>query len=476
MDGGKLKISTLPNGVYLPHNNESCRTYIQHNIKRRSTTSPKAYPTTVAQAVKWLQRAKQNNRYYERNAAILGLLQSRIDQHQKGDLYLLFGNNHNVIQHYQFFNELWTPGRDGLHLSGITHIALEAFVTDLKNKPLRRRTRRWMRKIWSSWRGRRQLLTDPHKRKKLLSLLFSSQQPLLDLYVLQGKTWAYHLLEVINSFLLGRSYPPAYLQELMRTVKLAREYPDAKGRKGRIQLLASDMSLKLRKQVRHLSCWVYALREIFSAQAIRARTKHSKRNVIAYMWGSDHIRKHHFPRYLPVRHKLYTILLQGGGLPDVWDRALLKLKQPMRMFAIETPGAKEGDIMIHFPPRGPWIAGHTLIGPVSQAHLVRSRAGGRMPRLTPLPQGYALAVNTTLQMMRRPLSYCYRKGKRKALVRLTIAPSGRIQRVKLLQHRKAGWSYPCIQRVLWRLPLPPPPSQHAMHVLFLLRYRPGSHR
>ncbi|HAA59196.1 MAG TPA: hypothetical protein DCE42_30895 [Myxococcales bacterium] len=468
-----IKIKPFRAGIYFPANESECESYVQRHIKRQPPSKRRHYPRTIKEAIMWIKKARDEGRFYAQQGQVLGWLQSRIDQHKKGNLFLLFGNNHNIIEHYRFFNELWTPGKDGIALSGVTHLALEAFVTELKKKRLSRRDVRWMRKLWKTWRLRKSLLTNRTQRKKLLSLLVSGQQTLLDLYIHKKRRWAYRLLEVLNAFMLGRSYSPLYLKELIRTIKLARHYQDAEGRRARLDVVASDMSLRLRKKVRHYRCWLYSLREIFSLQAIHHRLK-KKRNVIGYMWGSDHIRKRHFPRFVSRKDKVVSIRLQGGGMPDIWDRALLRLRLPQKPFAIVTPGAEEGDLMVHFPPKGPWIAGKALIGPISQAHLLRLTKGPKPPKQPPpLPSNYHYSLNISLQMMRRPLSFCYRKGHTSTLVRIHIAPSGRIVKVGGVHKQATGWSMPCIQRVLWRLPLPPPPGRRALEIVFILRYKPN---
>jgi hypothetical protein len=377
---------------------------------------------------------------------------------------LFFGNNHTITRHYRFFNELLHLGRDGLHLTGITHLALEAFVTDLQETPLSRQTVRWLRDIWG--KNQRDLLRDPRHRQRLARLLLTSQQPLIDLYIHRKQDWAFHLLKVVNRFLLGRAYPPAFLKELEATLRHARHHP-----RGPIDVIATDMSLALRKRFYHVYCWIYPLREIFSLQTTQRRLqrKPQKRRVIVSMWGADHIRKQHFPRFLPPTTSSYSVRLAGGSKPDLWDIALAQLRWPLRSFALETPNAEDADLLIHFPPKGSLALASTQIREIALARLLRQTQGSRWNDFSPIPHTYQNNLRQVLQVLQPRLDRCHRHGYAPLHIQLHIGPSGRILRTIIQSNPFRAWSEQCIRLALWRYPLPAPPRGAPLRLQFALQ-------
>ena len=159
----------------------ACYRYLQNKYKRPRQRWPKE-PKTVAEARAYLEKARKEKRLYLRRGAILARLQQVIHQHKRGNLYLLFGNNHTIRNHYRFFNEILTPGRDGIQLRGLTHLGLEAFTADIRPARLSPQTQKMLRGLWSSPKSRRLLLTSSRVRSRLFKMLLSGQQHLLDLY------------------------------------------------------------------------------------------------------------------------------------------------------------------------------------------------------------------------------------------------------------------------------------------------------
>ncbi|MCB9637749.1 MAG: hypothetical protein H6727_02445 [Myxococcales bacterium] len=462
--GGEIILEEAPQPTYpFPKDISACWDYTKRHIQRPKQVY-RTYPQTVDEAVKWLLEARRRGRLHLQKGAILGRLQSEIDQHQKGDLYLFFGNNHTVVKHYQFFNELLQPGKDGLYLSGLTHLALEAFVTDHESKPFSRRMLRWLRKIWG--KDQRRLLRDPQKRQHLAKLLLTSQQPLIDLYIQRKQAWAYRLLKIVNRFLLGRSYPLAFLREVEKSLQHARHYPG-----GHLDVVATDMSLKLRQRFYHVFCWIYPLREVFSLQMVQRRIQKvpATRRVIAYMWGADHIRKQHFPRYLPKTTSTFSIRLGGGSRPDLWDLAFARLGWDLGTFALETSQAEEADLLIHFPPKGRWNLAGTQIQQVALARLLRKSQGSRWPEPNPFPITYRNNVLRVLQLLQPRLDRCHRHGHASLDLQLHVSPTGRIKRTIIQKNPFHAWSEQCVRLVLWRYPLPPPPKGTSIKVQFSLR-------
>jgi len=465
----KLKILPMPRkSLALPRTNIGCWKYVSNHWKIKPKKTPQ-YPTTVDGAVRWIQKAQREGRIYWQRAMILGKLQLVIDRHKKGNLYLLFGNDHTVTQHYQFFNELLHPGRDQIQLDGITHISLEAYLTHPFPKKLKSKTIRWLSKVWGSAKNRRLMLRSHAARAKLASLVLSDQQPFIDLYIHKGKKWSYRLLEILTTFLLSRSYPAAFLHEVLATLKHARQ------RKKPIDVIASDISSQIHYRIRRLPCWLYPLREIYSLKGVRRRLR-KKRNVVAFMWGADHIRKRHIFRFLRSNEKGYAVRMQGGGMPDIWDRALYKLRLPQKMFAIRTPGAEDGDLMVHFPPVGSWLAGNAHITQIAMAKISRRSKGSALPIISKAPwlASYQTSVRHSLSLMGSKMARCYHSGRRSALIQIRVGMMGRVQGVTLLgkNNKKNKWSETCLQKVLWRLPLSPPPRRRAMLILFRAQYQP----
>lgn len=463
----QFSLSPLPSPKFsLPRNNMGCYRMVREHT-RKSPIWVKRYPATVGQAVSWLKQAMKNKTILWQRGRVLAHLQTTIDNHRFGRMFLLFGNNHSIVEHYRFFNELWHPGRDGVKLDGVTHIALEAFVTGMTHNVVNRRKRRSMRRLW-----RKRLTLKSAKarflwRQKMLKLLTVDQQPLLDMYMRYGDRWALRMLEVINHFLLGSSYPPEMLNEIHATIKHARGY------RGKVKVIATDMAMHLRKRARRLLCWIYPLREMFSLHVIK-RNLRSRRSVVAYMWGADHIRKDHFPRFLSPTDKVMSVRLAGGGAPDIWDMALAKMGLSSKLFAIPTPGAREGDFLIHLPPRSSLLARALLRQYQNKARLARAP---RHPLLQwkrkPLIQTYTARVNRSLQRLRFRLRRCAwkRAVRRKIRIQLEINGQGQIEAVTFpRRHRLRRWQQRCIRRLLWKRTLEAPPSKETVNVLFQLRF------
>gem|GEM_PF-1975366 len=464
IQSGKLIIedAPLPRSAF-PTQNADCWPYVRRHQLRPSRPH-RHYPKTVEEAVQWLIAAKKRGRLFFQQGAILGHLQSVIDQHTHGDLYLFFGNNHTITKHYRFFNEALHLGKDGLQLTGITHLALEAFVTDFHSPPLSRQTIRWLREIWG--KNQRDLLRDPSRRQRLARLLLTSQQPLIDLYLHHKQDWAFRLLTVVNRFLLGRAYSPSFLKELEATLRHARNHPS-----GPIDVIATDMSLSLRQRFYHVYCWIYPLREAFGLQITQRRIqkKPQKRRVIAFMWGADHIRKQHFPRFLPTTTPTYSVRLSGGSKPDLWDLAFARLGWPLRAFALDTPNAEEADLLIHFPPKGSFALASTEIRQIALARLLRQTQGPRWNDFSPVSLTYQNNLRQVLQFLQPRLDRCHRHGFSPLHIQLHIGPSGRIIRTIIQANPFRAWSERCIRLALWRYPLPPPPRGAPLRLDFVLQ-------
>lgn len=463
----RLKINVLPLQVFrLPKDDMACFRYVKQHVKRKPLWS-KTYPTTVKQAIKWIVNARKSGAFDTERGMILGRLQNVIDRPRISRLHMLFGNNHNVISHYRFFNELLFPGKDGVRLSGITHLALEAFVSEPNVKPLSRRMRRLLKRFWTGKGNRRVMLGHVALRRQLANLVSEDQQRFIELYMRRGARWSFHILEVLSHFLLGSAYSSDLLQEMLATLRHARTYP-----KRKLRVLATDMSLRMHKRARHLACWLYSLREVFGLYAVN-RQAVRRQNVILYMWGAHHIRKDHFPRFIPPSETVYAVRMQGGGKPDVWDRALSSLHLPMKMFAIPTPGAREGDLLIHFPPKGRVMLAFGQKARLATSKLARQpnarkHRGIRRKRLFP---SYQNTVRLVLKQLHGSLRFCYRGGPKQALVKMTINGSGRVSRVRFASSvRRTGWSLACLQRRLWRMPMPRPPRRRTTTIAFRLRY------
>ncbi len=435
---------------------------------RQHLTWYRQYPGTVEAAVLWLQAVIKSKQILWKRGRILAQLQTTIDSHRHGRMFLLFGNNHNIVEHYRFFNELWHLGKDGIRLDGVTHIALEAFVTGAKSIPLRRRTRRMLRRLWRQRLRQRSGKARAVWRRKMVHLLTTDQQPLIDLYLRYGDRWALRMLEVINHFLLGNTYPPEMLNEIHATLRHARGY------RGKVDIIASDMSARLRQRTHQLLCWIYPLREMFSLHAISQRL-HRKRSVIAYMWGADHIRKDHFPRFLSPTDRVLSVRLAGGGAPDVWDMALARLTISPRLFAIPTPGARDGDWLIHLPPRSAVLA-QALMSPSKQRARL-SRTARKLlspPNPLPLVRSYILRINRVLQRLRYRLSRCARPHRGLSVpVELEISGRGLVERVTFPQRRKLLLSQRrCLRQLLWKRAFESPPHRRPVALRFQLRFVP----
>ncbi|MCK6510009.1 hypothetical protein L6R29_08595 [Myxococcota bacterium] len=464
IQSGKLIIedAPLPRSAF-PTQNADCWPYVRRHQLRPSRPH-RHYPKTVEQAVQWLLAAKKRGRLFFQQGAILGHLQSVIDQHTQGDLYLFFGNNHTITTHYRFFNEALHLGKDGLQLTGITHLALEAFVTDFHSPPLSRQTTRWLRDIWG--KNQRDLLRDPSRRQHLARLLLTSQQPLIDLYLHRKQDWAFRLLTVVNRFLLGRAYSRSFLNEIEATLRHARNHPN-----GPLDVIATDMSLSLRQRFYHVYCWIYPLREAFGLQIIQRRLqqKPQKRRVIALMWGADHIRKQRFPRFLPTTTPTYSVRLAGGSKPDLWDLAFARLGWPLRAFALDTPNAEEADLLIHFPPKGSFALASTEIRKIALARLLRQTQGSRWNDLSPVSLTYQNNLRQVLQFLQPRLDRCHQHGFSPLQIELHIGSSGRIVRTIIRSNPFRSWSERCIRLALWRYPLPPPPRGAPLRLDFVLQ-------
>lgn len=450
----------------IPKDDLACFRMIRKKV-RRSRMWAQRYPRTVKGAIQWIQKAQRNQRLWTKRGAILGYLQSVIDRPRRGRLHLLFGNNHSVIQHYAFFNELFHRGKDGVRLSGVTHLALEAFVSEPTARPFSRRMRYVLKQLWSGRKDRSKLLAQSSIRRQVADLVTADQQRLVDLYVLHNQQWSYHLLKVMSHFLLGSAYSPSVLHEMLSTLRHARSY------KKKIRVLATDMSLRMRTRTKHLACWLYSLREVFALHAVDQHSTHRK-DVIAYMWGSNHIRKDHFPRFISRGEDVFSVRMQGGGKPDIWDRARAQLHLPMKMFAIYTPGAREGDLMIHFPPVGPAPSVHLKSHSQALSQLKRSPSSKRRSKQRRLGfLSYRKVARRVILNMHAHLVRCYRRRDRSIRLRIRINGVGRISRIRFVHgRRRVGWSLACFQRILWRMPMPVPPQKKAVELDVRVVWKP----
>ncbi len=347
---------------------------------------------------------------------IVAELQKHIDRVSSGRLFIFIGHNHQREAHYRFFNELLTPGRDQIFLEGLTHIALETFMTEY---PGRKLTPRLERMLYNLWRGRYNRRRWTNIRQKLAALLFFDQQPLIDLYVKKGRKWAYQLLEVIGSFFLSPAYSFEIIRLIHQTLTVARNYPWP------LEVVATDMSVRLRSKLQHLACWLYPLRELFALYMVKSRLRGS-RNVLLFFWGANHIRRDHFPRFISSGERLLTILLSGGGQPDVWDLALQKIGIAPTAFAIYTPGAREADLMVHLPPEIPHYSQKSAEGALS--------AIGRKPPKNPIDRAdsdrselLSFHRRQQIRALKNLLSLCLKERRRKKIYfKIHLSPDGRV--------------------------------------------------
>lgn len=445
----------------------ACYRYLQKKYKRPRRRWPRE-PKTVAEARVYLEKARKEKRLYLRRGAILARLQQVIHQHRRGNLYLLFGNNHTIRKHYRFFNEILTPGQDGIRLQGLTHLGLEAFTADIRPARLSPRTQKMLRNLWTSPKSRRLLLTNAKVRSRLFKMLLSGQQHLLDLYIRKGQRWAYRLLYVSNLYLMGRSYPRSFLQEVQRTLSLARRYP------GGLNVVGNDMSMRLRRRYFKLRCWLYPLREYFSWRIMQRRIRKRKRNVIAYMWGADHIHRNNIPRFIPRWSRYYSVRLQGGKKETIWDQAARQLGLPRQLIAIETPRSGSSHLRILFPPRISWqmlaLKRWRQLRQLRQARLLRGRRSPRWAVPDKATRAYIEVVRTTVQLMRGSLRRCQASRSRPLPLRMLVAPEGRVIRLTLPRStRSRGWSAPCVRRHLTKIPLAVTPHQRPVSLSLTLR-------
>ncbi len=462
-----FSLSPLPSPRFsLPNNNMSCYRMVRQHT-RKSPIWVKRYPATVEQATSWLKAAIKSKSILWQRGRLLAHLQTKIDNHRFGRMFLLFGNNHSIVEHYRFFNELWHPGKDGIKLDGVTHIALEAFVTGMKHNVVGRKQRRKLQRLWRKRLTLRSAKARFLWRQRMLRLLTTDQQPLMDMYLRYGDRWALQMLEVINHFMLGSSYPPEMLHEIHATLKHVRKY------QGNIKVIASDMAMHLRKQAKRLLCWIYPLREMFSLHVIKRHLR-SRRSVVAYMWGADHIRKDHFPRFLSPTDKVVSVRLAGGGAPDIWDMAMARMGIQPKLFAIPTPGSREGDFLIHLPPRSSLLARALLRQYRNKAQIARVPRHPLLQwkRKSVLPT-YTARVNRSLQRLRFQLRRCAWKRKtfRGIQVQLEISGAGQIEGIQFPRRQQLRrWQERCIRRLLWKRTLEAPPNQETVNVLFQLRF------
>lgn len=471
-----FQMKVLPKQRFrIPKDDLACFRYVRQHVRRKSLWL-RRYPTSVEEAIKWIQKARSQGRFLTQRGTIVGQIQQVIDRPRRSRLHLLFGNNHNVINHYTFFNELLHNGKDGIRLSGVTHLALEAFVTEHKRRRLSWRMRRVLRTLWTGKANRGRLFSKVSTRQKMAELVESDQQHLIDLYIKKNARWSYHVLKVLSHFLLGSAYSPPLLDEMLATLRHARSYPN------KIKVLATDMSLRLRKKTQHMACWIYSLREVFGLYAVN-RSALRRKSVIMYMWGSNHIRKDHFPRFIPRSEKTFSVRMQGGGKPDVWDHAMAQLHLPMKMFAIITPGVREADMMIHFPAKGAFrmLAGRTGILALSRIRRMpgqpglRRRSMGLRRRLRMFDAvNYRKALSKTLRRLQFSLLRCYKpvgrlKRRSSIDINITVNPYGRIIKIEF-PRRRLGWSQVCLKRRLWRIPVPRPPRRQSIDVLFRVQH------
>ncbi|MEM1008840.1 MAG: hypothetical protein AAGJ35_07515 [Myxococcota bacterium] len=332
----------------LPKHTAGCWAFSKHH-KQRPKQHFRRYPSKLQQVIRWLRQAKQRGQLLLQPGRILAEIQTQIDRHQRGSLYLLFGHNHRVVRHYQFFNELLRPGDDQLQLNGLTHLALEAFVHDPITPKVNRRQRLRLKRLWKRW-NRSSALRSPALRKAMHQQLQGSQQPLLDLFLQHNQAWAYSFLKYSNRTITSSSYAPQFLKEVENTVRWVHKY-----HRRRVDVVATDMSLQLQRRFDQASCAIYALREIFSLHTLQRRKSYrpGKRKVITYFWGADHIRKRNLPRFLSPADNVFSVRFAGGQQQDIWDQAFQALRWKPTIFALRTPNAEEADLMIHFPPAAP---------------------------------------------------------------------------------------------------------------------------
>lgn len=465
-----LRFTPLPEPKFvIPSNNTQCYDAVRLHTRQKPVWY-RRYPATVEGAVQWLKSAIQSKQILWERGRILAHLQTAIDHHQHGRMFLLFGNNHSVVEHYRFFNELWHPGRDGIQLEGVTHIALEAFVSSLQSRSLTPLYRRELRRLWNS----RTSLTTPQARllwrQQITQLLTTDQQPLIDLYLRHGDHWALYMLEVINHFLLGQTYPREFVHEVHATLRHIRKHHPA------VEIIASDMAQPLRKQSQRLMCWIYPLREMFSLHVVQRRLK-QRRSVIAYMWGSDHIRKDHLPRFLSPTDRVLAVHLSGGGFPGIWEQALAQLQIPPRMFAIPTPGARDGDFLIHLPPRSSMLVRALAEQAKLRAHLSRvPKSALHYPHKPVLVRTYAAKIHQALQRLRFDLSGCVRGVlQRTVLIQLEISGQGVVEGVSFPRTRFARLHRQqrrCLRQRLWKRILQKPPHHQSTEILFRLHLFP----
>lgn len=460
---GHWQLHPLPQPQFtIPPNDLACWKFVQQHIRRPNHTY-QPLPKNVKTAIQWIQKAQKQQQIYWKPGSILGRIQQLIDQHKQGNLFLLFGNNHRITKHYKFFNELWFSGQDGLQLEQVSHLALEAFVTSHQNLRFSSKQKKQLQHIWSTPQGRQQLLINPKARQLLSQLLLFDQQPLIDLYLHQKQQWPFRLLNILNHHLLRTTYPSSFIQEILATLKYAQQTQK------KMTVVASDMSFALRKKTQHLACWLYPLREIFSLYMIQRRLS-NKRNVIAYMWGARHIYKTHLPRFISPRSHTFSIKLQGGNTPNLWDHALSQLHLPNKMFAIETPNTLEADLLIHFPPERRWPLGLTQIEPISLAYL-QKKPQHHIPTLTPL---YKHQLKLNLLKIQQKFASCHITGQQWTQLNIQLSPEGNISQLDLYPNTTPpSWSHSCLLKILKHTQ--PFDSKQSMQLLFRIRFIPSSH-
>lgn len=463
-----LLFSPLPEPSFaLPQTNMQCYDLVRKHTRRKPTWY-RRYPATVADAAQWLKKAIHDKQILWQPGRILAHIQTAIDNHQHGRMFLLFGNNHSIAAQYRFFNELWHPGKDGIQLEGITHLALEAFVSGITPKPLVPRYRQKLRRLWQSRLTLRTPQSRLRWRQQITELLISDQQPLLDLYLRHGDHWAYQMVEVINHFLLGQSYPTELLHEIHATLQYMRKYHRT------VEVIATDMSQSLKKNAQRSMCWIYPLREMFSLHVTQRRLKH-KRSVVVFMWGADHIRKDHLPRFLSPTDRVLAVRLSGGSAPNVWDMALARLNLPLQMFAIPTPGAREGDFLIHLPPQDSELARSLRNQTHHRAYMSRyPRSRLLVQSKSGLVSSYPARINHKLQRLRFDLISCVNMWPGKKIpIELEISSEGVVEQVSFpgtpKLHRQQRR---CLRQWLWKRTMPKPPNHRSVQVLFVLRVMP----
>ena len=165
----------------------------------------------------------------------------------------------------------------------------------------------------------------------------------------------------------------------------------------------------------------------------------------------------------------------GGGVPNVWDMALARLKISPRLFAIPTPGSRDGDWLIHMPPRSAALAQALMAQPNQRARLSRStRKLLTPPSPVPVIRSYASRINRVLQRLRYRLSRCARHRRNLTVkIQLEISATGLVEQVNFPQKRKLLLSQRrCVRQLLWKRSLQAPPHRRATEVLFQLRFMP----